>query len=75
MSEALSDFKEYYAEHCHDKTAPYPGVLALLQNLKKKGVKMAVVSNKADFAVKELMPVYFPNLLDVALGDGRNGNP
>ena len=30
---------------------------------------MAVVSNKADFAVKELMPVYFPNLLDVALGE------
>ena len=69
FEQALSDFKEYYAEHCHDKTAPYPGVLALLQNLKKKGVKMAVVSNKADFAVKELMPVYFPNLLDVALGE------
>ena len=68
FEQALSDFKEYYAEHCHDKTALYPGVLALLQNLKKKGVKMAVVSNKADFAVKELMPVYFPNLLDVALG-------
>ena len=69
FEQALSDFKEYYAEHCHDKTALYPGVLALLQNLKKKGVKMAVVSNKADFAVKELMPVYFPNLLDVALGE------
>ena len=61
FEQALSDFKEYYAEHCHDKTALYPGILALLQNLKKKGVKMAVVSNKADFAVKELMPVYFPN--------------
>lgn len=54
FEQALSDFKEYYAEHCHDKTAPYPGVLALLQNLKKKGVKMAVVSNKGGFAVKEL---------------------
>ena len=32
---------------------------------------MAVVSNKADFAVKELMPVYFPNLLDVALGEWK----
>ena len=41
----------------------------LAELLKKKGVKMAVVSNKADFAVKELMPVYFPNLLDVALGE------
>ncbi|MFR5617620.1 MAG: HAD hydrolase-like protein [Clostridium sp.] len=37
FEQALSDFKEYYAEHCHDKTALYPGVLALLQNLKKKG--------------------------------------
>lgn len=30
---------------------------------------MAVVSNKADFAVKELIPVYFNNLFDVALGE------
>ena len=44
FEQALSDFKEYYAEHCHDKTALYPGVLALLQNLKKKGVKSAWLS-------------------------------
>ena len=33
------------------------------------GVKTAVVSNKADFAVQELVEVYFKGLFDVALGE------
>lgn len=62
-------FKEEYKLHCSDETAPYPGVLELLKRLREEGYHLAVVSNKADFAVQELMKQYFSKLYDVALGE------
>ena len=38
----------------YNHTAPYDGIIKMLENLKSKGVKIAVVSNKFDAAVKEL---------------------
>lgn len=67
----LATFREYYGEHCQDKTTPYPDIREVLQNFKKHGVKMAVVSNKADFAVQELIPRYFPDLITVAKGENE----
>lgn len=67
----LQDFKDYYGKHCNDKTKPYPGILDTLNRLKERGVPMAIVSNKADFAVKELNPLYFEGLIDVALGENE----
>lgn len=68
---AFSTFKEYYAAHCADKTAPYAGILDLLRALKARGVKTAVLSNKADFAVKELAREYFDGLLLAAVGENE----
>ncbi len=65
----LGDFKKYYAEHCADKTKPYDGVLEMLQTLRAAGIQTAVVSNKADFAVKALADHYFAGLFDVAVGE------
>ena len=67
----LAEFKAYYAVHCADKTAPYAGVLPLLQTLKKKGIKTAVLSNKPDFAVKSLAESYFYGLLLEAVGENE----
>ena len=69
--DVLAAFRRYYAVHCQDKTVPYEGIEELLVKLKKMGIKTAVVSNKADFAVKELMPVYFPGLIHVAMGENE----
>ena len=68
---ALTAFKEYYAVHCEDKTAPYPGILPLLQTLKEKGIKTAVLSNKPAFAVKSLAESYFNGLLLDAVGENE----
>lgn len=70
-------FTEYYKAHCQDKTVPYDGIIELLQELKKRGKKLAVVSNKAHYAVKELADNMFLGLFDVALGekDGVNKKP
>ncbi len=67
-------FKEYYKDHMNDKTAPYEGITDLLRALSDKGVKMAVVSNKADFATSELCRIYFGGVIDVAIGQ-RDGVP
>ena len=61
----LACFQSYYANHCQIKTGPYPGVMAVLEQLKK--YPMAVVSNKPDVAVKPLCAQYFPGMY--ALGE------
>ena len=65
----FEQFKEYYGAHCADKTKPYDGILELLDTLQKQGTKLAVVSNKADYAVKALCEQYFPGYFDEAVGE------
>ncbi|MBQ6600736.1 MAG: HAD-IA family hydrolase [Clostridia bacterium] len=64
----LDAFRKYYLIHMRDKTAPYDGVIALLEKLRAKGIKTAVVSNKFHQAVYELCLDYFPGLIDEAFG-------
>lgn len=70
---ALDSFKAYYEIHKKDKTAPYSGIPEMLQALKAKGCKLAVVSNKFDGAVKGLVSDYFPGLMDAAAGENEAG--
>ena len=65
-------FREYYKSHCNVKTAPYDGILELMKELKGRGVKMAIVSNKIDAGVKELNSIHFAEYVDVAIGE-RDG--
>lgn len=63
------EFMKYYGEHCADKTKPYEGVIPLIETLREKGYRTAVVSNKADSAVQELCKQYFNGLFDIAVGE------
>ncbi len=65
----LWDFVAHYKDNCTNITAPYDGICDLLKELKDLGVKTAVVSNKADFAVGQLCERYFPGLFDISLGE------
>lgn len=67
----LKIFKIIYAQNMYNKTAPYNGIINLLIELKEKNYKIAVVSNKFDLAVKELCQKYFPNLIDIAIGENE----
>lgn len=69
IEKAYDVFKKHYELHCADKTAPYNGITELLKELRKLGYKTAVVSNKADFAVKALCKIYFPTLFDCITGE------
>ena len=65
---AYNSFEKYYAIHSRDNTAPYDGILELVSTLKKNGCSVAIVSNKIDFAVKDLRDKFFKEI-DVAIGD------
>ena len=64
----LEDFRTCYMEHCMDRTRPYDGIPALLTDLQQRGVRLAIVSNKGDAAVRELAAKYFPSV-PVAVGE------
>ena len=68
----FEEFKNYYGIHCNDKTKPYDGIPELLRQLKSCDIPCAIVSNKADFAVKTLARDYFDGLCAVAIGE-RDG--
>ena len=59
----------YYRAHSADTTRPYEGIEKLLRDLKATGILCAVVSNKADAAVQDLVRDYFDGLFDMALGE------
>lgn len=69
---AYDAFEKHYAAHNRDKTAPYPGVRELLGELKRRGCKLAIVSNKIDFAVQALREEFFDGLVDAAVGDSED---
>ncbi len=58
--EVLATYKPYYDAHCQIKTAPYPGILEALEEL--KDYPMAVVSNKPHSAVTVLAKQYFGDI-------------
>ena len=69
VDQVFTDFVPHYEQHCLDLTKPYEGILPLLKQLKSEGYLLAVVSNKADYAVQALSQKYFSDLFDVAVGE------
>ena len=57
----MDAFVKYYGAHCQDKTRPYDGIMEALEALKAK-YKVAVVSNKPDYAVKLMCRHIFPGV-------------
>lgn len=50
----FADFKSHYLVHCQDHTGLYAGMAETLKELKARGIRMAVVSNKLQSGVTEL---------------------
>lgn len=69
FDEALEFYRKYYNDHAQIKTEPYPGIPLLLQQLQKRGIFLAVVSNKPDEAVQQLTRRYFPNVFSAIVGN------
>lgn len=70
----FAEFRAYYALHCNDHTRPYLGIAEVLQELRQRGVHMAIVSNKLQQAVSALHEQWFSGTIEVAIGE-RTGIP
>ena len=68
FEKAFAEFMSFYNVHSEDQTAPYEGIMEMLAHLQEAGVKLAVVSNKADGPAKQLVMKYFGPMFTVVLG-------
>ncbi len=68
-AKVLAFYKPWYDAHCLIKTAPYDGILPMMQALKARGLRLAIISNKPDRAVQELSAAFFPDLLELSVGE------
>ena len=71
----VAEFKTYYLAHIDEHTRPFPGIVALLNDLYAHGVKLAVVSNKVQEGTERLIHEFFPNIAFVAIFGNRVGYP
>ncbi len=81
VGHAVNDFEAFF--HLYDDTynaapdyltEPYPGICELLSSLKARGMRIAVLSNKPEGAVRPLVEKFFGDAVDVLSG-GKAGVP
>ena len=75
MEAVLEEYRTWYRDNSCVKTAPYPGVPELLEQLRKAGVLMAVVSNKPHAVTVQLAQQFFPGLPAFGQRDGVPQKP
>ena len=73
MMRMRTHFVPYYDAHNADLSAPYPGIVALLEELQAKGLMIAVASNKYQEATVKLVKHYFPMIDFVEVLGQREG--
>lgn len=64
----LDVFKAYYKDHSCVETKPYDGIIEVLSELKSRGIKTAVVTNKMHEAAVDIVKLFFDGLIDVTIG-------
>ena len=69
LEEILAVYKEDYDRNYLIKTAPYPGIMALLDRLHEAGCLVGIVSNKPDSTVQSLAEALFAGRADIAVGE------
>lgn len=69
FEDVFRTFKEHYVAHCRDHSGLYPGIAEMLDTLRQKGYRLAVVSNKLQDGVTELQETYFSEWIRVAVGE------
>ena len=75
LTATLAEFTARYDAHKEDKTAPYPGIPELLDELRAQGVQCAVFSNKADPLCGKIIAHYFGTGRFAAVRGSRPGVP
>ena len=69
------EFLIHYDLHNADKSRPYEGIPELLESLDKRGILLAVASNKYQAATQKLVAHFFPQIHFAAIFGQREGVP
>ena len=75
IAACLPDFIDYYTANIDSHTRPYRGIVQLLSELPRHGVKMAVASNKFQAGTELLVGRFFPLVRFAAVCGNREGVP
>lgn len=77
VAKLLKIFKEHYKENSMVKTAPYEGIIEMLDEVNKAGIKTAVVTNKMQDAAIDVVRHYFGDRIEGVIGqvDGLPQKP
>ncbi|MDL2227370.1 HAD family hydrolase [Odoribacter sp. OttesenSCG-928-L07] len=59
---------EIYRNNCIVKTAPYDGIIEMLNELKSRKIKLSVFSNKADELTKKIVDTLMPDYFEFVVG-------
>lgn len=72
-----ADFFDYYSKHYADTTTVYDGMPELVSELKKRGIAVAVLSNKAQTMADAVVKKLYGDIFDIVRGmrDGVPGKP
>ncbi len=68
LDKLVADFRSSYSEHNTDHTQPYDGIEEMLAELKQRGIRMAIVSNKVHGDTEALRAHYFDDTISLAIG-------
>ena len=65
----LQAYLTYYLKHQEDKTRPYEGIVEVLHDLKRRGYRLAILSNKPHVDTINVVESYFGlDLFDIVMG-------
>lgn len=69
FEKAFAEYKLFFQKDCTYKVKPYDGICAMLEEVKKKGIKIAVVSNKPHERTLEVVETLFgKGFFDMVVG-------
>ena len=72
---ARADFVKYYTEHIDVHTKPYAGIPELIDDLHRRGILLAVASNKFQAGTEKLIRLFFPAAPFAVVFGQREGVP
>lgn len=75
VEECVTQFRHYYVENIDRYTTPYNGIPELLRELNRRGIKVAVASNKFQHGTERLISKFFSDIEFVAIEGNHPGAP
>ena len=75
VEQFMSKYKDRYARNLLQKTKPYDGIMEMLEELRRRGIPMAVCTNKHQSAAEMIVKTLFPHRIFQEIIGDQEGLP